>query len=74
MMTSDPKQHRRGAGLLLLLAEQAEAFLLVLLPFARAGLGRHRRHRGRQRLSAGDERRRAVAAGVDLQLVARHGG
>lgn len=47
--------------LLLLLAEQAEAFLLVLVPLPRTGLGGER-HAGRQRLSAVGGRRAGVAA------------
>lgn len=83
-MRSDPKQHQRneeeedegGGGKkerLLLLAEQTEAFLLVFLSFARAGLC-CRGDGGRQRLSACGGGRRAVAAGSHLRLLARHGG
>lgn len=81
MMRSDPKQHQREEveeeeeeeERLFLLAEQTEAFLLVFLSFAWTGLGCHRGHGGRQRLSACGGRGRAMAAGSDLQLVARHG-
>lgn len=60
---------------LFLLAEQTEAFLLVFLSFARARLGSRRGcDGGRQRLSACGGGGRAVAAGRDLGLLARHGG
>lgn len=78
----NPKQHRREKEeeggrrkeRLFLLAEQTEAFLLVFLSFARAGLGRRRGDGGRQRLSACGGGGRAMAAGRDLRLVGRHGG
>lgn len=84
IMRDDPKQHHRKKikakeECLFLLAEQTEAFLLVLLSFAGArlcGRRRGRRQGGRQRLGAwgGSGGRRAVAAGRHLGLLARHGG
>lgn len=84
IMRSDPKQHRgeeegrrEGGGgkeeRLFLLAEQTEAFLLVFLSFARAGLGRCCCDWGWQRLSACGGGGRAMAAGRDLRFVAWHG-